>query len=245
MLTFLTANGVRFLEKTDDPWYRGNLPGTNMSWNAGANVNWDDVVYRMDQAASPMACLQQYQFCNPALPEDSRCGPLAGSFDAQGLAAHLFDITYDQILYMTYDELVESGILETPAAARYFWFLVFLTLSAPSPTTLLNVLGPNSLASQQSLARSTSVLGAIPSNQWQLDVKNWWAIYMASLQSGMVNIAYGSRDPALKAYEMPPVNSHVQNLCNNQVRNTGPCTKVPHNSHSSHACFESFYPTAK
>lgn len=226
VLTFLSANGVEFLERTDDPWYRGNVPGANMTWSRGSNISWNGMTYRMDEAASPMGCLQQFQFCNPAFPEGGRCGPLASLLDAQLLAAHLFNITYEQLRSLTHEQMVESGILETPAAARYIWLLMFLTAAVPSWVTLINVLGPNSLASQQSLTRASSVLGTIPSNQWQLDVKNWWAIYMASLQAGIVNTAYGSHDPTLKPYEIPPLNSHVQRMCNNQVSNIGACIEV-------------------
>ena len=196
ILTFLFGNGVEFLERTDDPWYRGNVPAQN--------VRWDGIVYRMDQAASPMACLRQYQFCNPALPEEGRCGLLTGFAEAQYQAAPLFNITRDQMFNITIEQMVKKDIPQTPAAARYIWLVILLTLTVPSPATLINIRGPNSLASQQSLTRSSSMLGSIPSNQWQLDVENWWAIYMASLQAGMVNIAYGSHDPALKPYEIPP-----------------------------------------
>lgn len=204
ILTFLSGNGVLFLERTDDPWYRGNVPWRNTSWGG--------MTYRMDEAASPLACLRQYQFCNPALPEEHRCGPLAGFLEAQVQAAPLFGITYDQMLNMTVEQMAKNEIPQTPAAARYVWLLMFLTLAIPSPAALVNILGPNSLASQQSLTRSSSVMGIIPRNQWQLDVQNWWAIYMASLQAGTVNTAYGSHDPALKLYEIPPFNSHAQKL---------------------------------
>lgn len=225
-ITFLTANGVKFLERTDDPWYRGNMPGDNTTWNMGTSASWSDTGYKMDQAASPMACLRQFQFCNPALPEEGRCGPLAGFIDSQLQSAHLFNITYEQMLNMEYDEMVKSDIVKTPAAARYLWIWNFLLFAVSSPVTAVNVLGPNSLASQPSLTRSTSTLGTIPDNQWQLDVQNWWAIYMASMQAGMVNTAYGSQDPALKPYEVRPFNSHVKKLCNNQVSSTGACIEV-------------------
>jgi hypothetical protein len=190
----------------------------------------------MDQAASPMACLRQYQFCNPALPEEGRCGLLTGFAEAQYQAAPLFNITRDQMFNMTIEQMAKNDIPQTPAAARYIWLVILLTLTVPSPATLINILGPNSLASQQSLTRSSSMLGSIPSNQWQLDVENWWAIYMASLQAGMVNTAYGSHDPALKPYEILPFNSYAQKLCNNQVSNARSCIKLAHDFCFIHSC---------
>ncbi|KAG6366976.1 hypothetical protein INS49_001157 [Diaporthe citri] len=207
MLTFLVGNGVHFMERAQDPWYRGTVPGKNVTWN-GANGKLSKLSYTTEQAASPMACLRQFQFCNPALPEDRRCGPLASALDAQVQAAHLFNMTEDQI--------ANSDIPDTPSGSRYVWFLEFLATIGYGPDILVNYLGPNSLASQSSLSRYPGLLGAIPSNQWQLDVENWWAIHMATLQAGMVAIAYGNHDPALKPFEIPPFNAHYQKLCNNQ-----------------------------
>lgn len=207
------------MERTDDPWYRGKVPGANVTFNEGSII-WNSTSYRMDQAASPMGCLRQLQFCNPALSKESRCGPLAGLVDAQLQAAHLFNITYEQMNSLTYEQIANNEIPQSPAAARYIWLLTFLTLAVPSPNLMINVLGPNSLTSQQSLNRASGILDIIPNNQWQLDVKNWWAIYLASMQAGMVNTAYGTHDPALKPYELRPFNSQAQSLCNSQVSNT-------------------------
>lgn len=205
LLAFLIGNGVLFMERSDDPWYRGTVRGRqNITFSGESEPS-----YWAEQAASPMACLQQYQFCNPALPEGSRCGPLAGLLDAQAQAAHLFGMTYDQI--------TNNEIPDTPAGSRYAWFLQYFTMAVPVLSAQLNFLGASSLASQQSVSREWGTVGAISNNQWQLDVENWWAIYMASLQAGMVNTAYGPQDPALEPYRVVPFNSHVQKMCNNQV----------------------------
>lgn len=227
MLTFLVGNGVHFMEKAEDPWYRGTLPGKNVTWN-GANGKLSKLSYRPEQAASPMACLRQFQFCNSALPEERRCGPLGSALDAQVQAAHLFNMTEDQI--------ANSDIPDTPAGSRYVWFLEFLSLAGYGPEILVNYLGPNSLASQSSLSRYPGLLGAIPSNQWQLDVENWWAIHMALMQSGMVSIAYGNHDPALKPFEIPPFNSRYQKLCNNQVSNAAAYIEVTQTFWSITSC---------
>lgn len=225
MITFLVGNGVRYLESTDDPWYRGNVPGQIINWTTTGTSSQS---YRPEQAASPMACLQQYQICNPALPGNSRCGPLASWLDAQNQAAHLFNITYDQMANATYESIARNEIPQSPAAARYVWFWTLLALAVPTLTGVVNVLGTVSLASQQSLDRATGIMGTIPSNQWQLDVKNWWAIWMASLQAGMVNVAYGPHDPLLEPFEILPPNSHVQKLCSNQVSKGRDFMEVSH-----------------
>lgn len=224
LLAFLIGNGVVFMEKTEDPWYRGTVPGKKNLTSDGESK----MSYWAEQAASPMACLQQYQFCNPALPEESRCGPLAGLLDAQVQAAHLFDMTEDQIS--------NNEIPDTPAGSRFVWFLQYFTMAVPVLSALLNALGANSLASQQSLSREWGTVGAISSSQWQLDVENWWAVYMSSLQAGMVDIAYGPQDPALEPYKILPFNAHVQKLCNNQVSKAGECVEVTNDFHLIKSC---------
>lgn len=224
ILAFLLGNGVLFMERTDDPWYRGTVRGRQ-------NITWDDESkpsYWPEEAASPMACLQQYQFCNPALPEGSRCGPLAGILDAQLQAAPLFGVTEEQIY--------NNEVPDTPAGSRYVWFLQYFTMAVPVLSAQLNMLGPNSLASQQSVSREWGTIGAISDHQWQLDVENWWATYMASLQAGMVDIAYGPQDPALEPYRIEPFNAHMQKMCNNQVSEAGACVKVSQNSCDINSC---------
>lgn len=78
------------------------------------------------------------------------------------------------------------------------------------------MLGPEALTSLKYISQGT--MGPIPDNQWQLDVEYWWSTYLSSLQAGVVDTARGPSDPRLNPYKVQPLNSHMQNMCNNQVR---------------------------
>ncbi|POS71783.1 hypothetical protein DHEL01_v209826 [Diaporthe helianthi] len=68
---------------------------------------------------------------------------------------------------------------------------------------------------------NSGVMGPLPTNQWQLDARYWWATFLASQQAAVVNTAYGPTDPALTPYKVLPFNSHAQDMCNNQkIRST-------------------------
>ena len=73
VLMFLSGNGVYFYEKSNDPWYRATRDNGNG-------------IYQTDVAASPLGCVQQFQFCDGG----SKCGTLASLVDAAADAAPLF-----------------------------------------------------------------------------------------------------------------------------------------------------------
>lgn len=90
-LIFLSGNGVYFEGPTDDPWYRGFIPGNTIHF--ASNTEETRTVYRPDEAASPMGCIQQYQYCNA----DRQCGELTSFTDAMASAAPLLNTTLEMI----------------------------------------------------------------------------------------------------------------------------------------------------
>lgn len=100
--------------------------------------------------------------------------------------------------------------------SRYQWLIEIITYAAITPTNLISSLGPSALNSPKYL--NNGLMGSLPSDQWQLDVKQWWATYLASLQAGFVNAARGSTDSVLEPYKSLSFNSHARAMCTNQVR---------------------------
>lgn len=205
ILIFLAGNGVQFFEATDDLWYRATTPGDTSSDSTGQDGKIQ--LYRPEEASSPLGCTQQMQVCNPSLPADRRCGPLASWIDAQLGAAALFN--------MTEEELLDGGFPSHRIGSRYSWFTMQLGYATYPIGDVLSVLQARALASQQYLAEG--VMGELPENQWQLDVSHWFATYLASVQAAIVNTALGTTDPTLDPYKVLPPNQHVRELCNSQV----------------------------
>jgi len=202
-IIFLEGNGVAFYEATDDDWYRGNVAAHVTTSLGERDLNDLTTLYKPEEAASPMACVEQYQFCRV---DDTNCGPLASFYDAVMGAAPLFNAT--------------RGMLEgeedptSKSAAQFGWFTNRFSLAATSVEWILNGLGARGLASQ--LALQNGIQGPMPTNQWQLDVRHWWAIWLASIQAGFVNMARGTDDPVLKQYAAEP-EQFRQDVCETQV----------------------------
>lgn len=198
-IIFLVGNGIVFYEQTEDPWYRGRALGYEI---VGNELEGSHRIYYPEEAASPLGCVQQFQFCNGALAPDKRCGPLAGWNDALHESEHLFDVA-------------GSG-----AAVHFHWVVTQLNNVATDLHTLLQTLGSKSLASNAKLFQG--IMGRLPPNQWQLDVTHWWSTYLASVQAAFVATAIGPADPTgeLEQYKLLPDNDQLRNLCNNQVRKT-------------------------
>lgn len=202
-LIFLQGNGVLFYENTTDPWYRATEFGGVRYMGSPDGPNSSKFVYQPQEAASPMACVERYQFCNA----DRECGPLAGTKNAAHEAGPLFNIT----TFDSYNDIVPND----PVGSRFYWFYRGLFVMATDLVVMLKNLGPKALLSQQSLL--DGLIGALPDDQWQLDVTYWWAIRLAGIQASFVNTAYDTGNPALEAYRIRPWNSYMQDMCNNQV----------------------------
>ncbi|KAK7736866.1 hypothetical protein SLS63_003215 [Diaporthe eres] len=173
ILIFLSSNGIQFFDMTSDPWYRATIPGDTVH---GQQLDEGLVVYQPEEAASPMGCVKQFQFCNPS-QSSNNCGPLASWADAQNYAAPLFGITTED-----FDNAIDpptSNVL----GSRFVWLGRVLAWGQASIAGIISNLGPEALTSIKYL--STGVMGPLPVDQWQLDVRYWWATFLASLQAAV------------------------------------------------------------
>lgn len=208
-LAFLSSNGIQYLDKASDPWYRATMPGDRVYTQ---NISEGIVVYQPEEAASTVGCVRQYQFCNPSLPSN-KCGPLVSWGDVQVESAPLFGITtedWDNGVYPT-----ESNTM----GSRYLWLTQVIGHGQASIPNVVMHLGQDALTSLKYF--NSGIMGPLPTNQWQLDVRYWWATFLASIQAAVVNTAYGPTDPALTPYKVLPFNSHAQDMCNSQkIRST-------------------------
>lgn len=210
---FLSGNGVLFAQPNDDPWYRGNVPGSLFAVNV-ADVT--ATAYEPEEAASPLGCIQQYQICNPSLPADRQCGPLASVFDAAFGAAPLFGLTGDAAIAPIFGpskgEFYNTIIGHDGPSSRFLWFLWgVLTLDL-----MVQNFGSQSLVSAEGLTQGFQT-NQLPSNQWQIDVVHWWATKLAAIQSAAPSVAQGSQGEALQAVKFPPLDWWQKKMCNSQA----------------------------
>lgn len=175
-LGFLSGNGVGFSQPMDDDWYRATVPLHKIQSPSRTGYTQ---TYRPDVSASPMGCIEQWQFCNSSYTKDHGCGPLGSFADALDGAAPMFGLDLDSASQ-------DISNLGRPASsnssvAPFIW--LYLTMTQ-SPTSLSWVL--ESLQSK-SLASHTRLIGGlqypIPNKQWQLDVLNWYNMVLALVQT--------------------------------------------------------------
>ena len=244
-ILFLSGNGVGFLENTTDDWYQATSP-----WPAvriGLTIaNGSRSLYRPNEAASPLGCVDRWQFCNPALPAlpedgddgDQRCTPLYSFSDAVTAALPLFNGDPPQQKNGDGDDgattTTSSGSEgrgggdeekeKVTGSTRFDWFIRIVNNAARGTGIPMN-LGAKMLASQHRL--QSGIQEPIPANQWQLDVTRWWASVCASMQQVFLDAAYGPADPGLERYKSLPATAEQRDMCSNQVRRL-----VVHHHHS-------------
>lgn len=212
MAVFLSPDGVYFLNKTNDPWYRGIVPSRSFKFfSGGPGMQHPDTLhntYTPEEAASPMFCALRYQYCNSS----KQCGSLASFIDALTSALSLFHGDPSEIWSSAESSHQPDGIMW-----RFNMFQNTIH-SSTSLMDLINTLGPSSLLSTQHFMQG--FMGPLPDNQWQLDVSHWFAMHMASIQAAFVTTAHGVRDEALLPYVSKPRNEYQWTMCNNQVSKT-------------------------
>ncbi|RWA09657.1 hypothetical protein EKO27_g5457 [Xylaria grammica] len=208
-IVFLVGNGVEFFESTDDAWYRATAKAGTIS-----NLNSPETTqaYRPSEPASPMGCVEQWQWCNLASPTDQGCGPLARQLDAIYGAAPFFNLT-------SHDLDPDRPAVATSAGTRLVWPSLVLSSSPYAISSLFNYLGDKALASQDRFY--SGVQWPIPLDQWQRDVTYWWHTMLSVVQAAFVETVYSNPDPELNPLRWGPLNPEEQKMCQRQkIRTT-------------------------
>lgn len=141
----------------------------------GANQNFtvevegvDVVTYASDLLVTTLGCIDQYQVCNPNKPHSQVCTRLASLTDLFDLAA------------LTGLTLYQAATVET------------IVLSMLASTMYNAVYGHDaSVLKASSSVFDGSQIAQLPDNQWQIELQNWFAISLASIQQYMLEKATG------------------------------------------------------
>jgi hypothetical protein len=205
VLIFLSGNGVVYEVPMDDDWYRGTHPFRNLT---GIGTDNFPQTFRPEDAASPMGCIQQFQFC---LADETSCGPLAASYDASAQAFESIGLSKSEAYNDTFSTVVGTN---NPTSSRLQW-LISLVRNQFDIRDILTTSGSQALASRTQL--SGGLQASLPLDQWKLDIQHTWATAFARLQAEVVQVAYGTTDPSLIKYRVGPGDAAQANICSNQV----------------------------
>jgi hypothetical protein len=193
----LSANGVTFKDAMDDDWYRATTFCSNATAGSEAMKGYIVPVYRANEAAAPLWCLDQFQFC---IVNSSSCGPMASLSDALADTMALPSMRgYNPI---------------SRIRSRSFWtMLENLHKAYGYIADVVASAGSSSLVSKRTL--QSGVHRSLPRNQWQVDVTRWFATMLAINQALFVETAVGSGER--DSYRIPPTSKAQRELCFNQV----------------------------
>lgn len=206
-LVFLSGNGIVYRQPSDDIWYGVSTTPTDLLISSSVAPEDKDFmlpIYLPLEPASPLGCAEQHQFCRSS--DTRQCGPLASLRDAIAGVAPYFGSSYARFV---------KDIATTPEEAFFLYTMYSLHTSPWSVTKILRQLGPKALQSSQRLMGGNQ--GPLSSNQWQLDVTNWFQIGKAGLQAAYADIAYGPTDPNVLRWRVNFTSPELSRLCRSQV----------------------------
>lgn len=203
----MIGNGVSFLERSSDPWYR--VSNVTAAVVYGTQRKGFIPTYRPSEAASPLGCVEQFQFCRSS---DQACGPLAAWADALLGSAHLFGLTPDQILYGKADNPTSLG-------SRFAWYSRVLNHISQMTSQIPSYGSSRKLLSEETL--ELAYQSGLREDQWKHDVSHWWSTWQSLFQISFLDIVKGPPPSFLVDDRVPvirPGNQDMRDMCNNQVR---------------------------
>lgn len=123
-------------------------------------------------------------------------------------------------------EMNEGGSTEkNPLSSidRLAWLMQSTGIEFLGEAGVVATLMDSALLSKQTL--SNGYQGNLPNNQWQLDVANWFSIYLASLQTHLLQTISGLPDMGPDVIVSKPTTESELDLCSSQV-----CFSFPTNN---------------
>ena len=148
-----------------------------------------------DQPVDVLECTERYQFCNPDSKMSQSCTPLTGIFTATQAADTLWRTTKQREFFNTSSNLMlnnAGGLVE-----------------------IVGLTGISSLLSRHSL--SVGNQSPLPSNQWQLEIENWYGATLADLQRVTIEYVTGPTDSAIFPLLQRPQTEEEHLVCQSMV----------------------------
>ncbi|RYO73567.1 hypothetical protein AA0113_g118 [Alternaria arborescens] len=187
---FLETNDIVYSTPVVDPWFAAEEGPFSRSTSYG-NITY----YQSNQPVKALACVQQYQFCNPSLNHNESCTPLMGIFEAARSApATVFSQSKD--------------------IDRFLWSLAAIQNMAGGFTEISMVLRGGSLLASDYVSQFGQ--DGLPDNQWELELEHWFKFTMADLQRAIVDQATGPVVPEARSFHSPPTSPGARAICSNQ-----------------------------
>ena len=190
ILVFL-SNRATYLSEVKDSWFDGTkLTSRNVSSSILSQSSIP--VYESPQPASVLGCIEVLKLCNPNHGSGPHCAVVPVS---EKLGPVMRFLELNQRQWATADRLHDS------------FGRTGLQLSA-------YVLGGNGLLASSYIQDNLSP--GLPNDQWELEVKNWFATSLTALQLFTAQYVTGYEQPSLNKYVTAPSKENKW-MCTNQM----------------------------
>ncbi|KAI1736478.1 hypothetical protein F4680DRAFT_432254 [Xylaria scruposa] len=200
-LFFLSAGDIIYSHMVDDPWFSAHQSAGSYG---SAVQEGSKTFFHADEPATVLACANQEQFCRPNPGGQPICESLNDGYDHAASVQSLWPDDKKMQRYMA-------------------WSYNSYVLTAANIRTIVRQIGIATLTARFGL--QSTVQGALPSDQWQKEVQNWFDASLATLQRLFVDVAAGPIDPRLDPWLSRPNSTEEHFLCRSQkVRKSGKYT---------------------
>lgn len=195
-LVFLTSSHLLFQNPVQDDWYYAT--GNTTQVHKLQFTEWSNTtVFRQSEPGSPLACREQHQYCYR-----HKCTPLLSDWDAQYTLKNMVDkhdlISDDKDLPWV------IWLMRTGFSRKQTIWQVLAKLHVHALTAWKYINGP--------------MVGNLPDNQWQLEVRHWHDTSMAHLQGIFLDSVVGHSGPGFQRRLRTPGSATEWQICKNQVR---------------------------
>ncbi|KAF4546051.1 Cytochrome p450 protein [Lasiodiplodia theobromae] len=189
-IIWLTANGIIYEGPVSDPWFK-----TGADKFSQTNVG----MYVRDEPASPMACVQREQYCNPNLPLSQQCTALVDPYEVK-----------DHVLGLWGNDPDSQNAMA--------WIMMTKDRCSFTFARITGVLRDASLLASLSMDR-IGFQKALPDDQWHAEVRFWFSVKLAGLQRMFLSLARTPDNSSASVYgglSEETVASASKRLCGNQ-----------------------------
>lgn len=184
---------MRYDRTVDDPWFSAHIePPSSVPASS-------KLIYQADSYVSAMACIDQYQLCNPTT-SPLNCTMLG---------------RYEDVNRQWYDMNVNNHQLVTVSVAMD-------AIRISTTYWVTNGLGMAPLLAQELVNGLRSA--ELPDNQWQLEFQTWFKTTLAHIQAYILAIPVQPTDVgrSIKFWGFNTPDPAVRDFCSNiRIQNTG------------------------
>ncbi|KAJ8112330.1 hypothetical protein OPT61_g5274 [Boeremia exigua] len=166
VLYFMVPSGVKYLNRTDDPWF-----------SATTKVSETSTYYIPDEPATVVGCVTERKFCNPKLPAEEGCLDLYSS--REDAFVRIFPDPKDRLFLRPL-----SIVLQQYGADGMFG--LFQAKSVPS------LLARETLYLNNPMDNYTAIqMKPLPSDQWQKEIEYVNQATLSTIQHSLLDYARG------------------------------------------------------